>query len=78
MTPAARNSGSGRGADNELMIRQASNHKLYLMIYLFAFGCAGSLLLCRLFSSWVSGGSSLLAMRGLLIAVASLVAKHWL
>ena len=39
-------------------------------IYSFVFGCAESSLLCGLFS--------LIAVHGLLIAVASLVAKHQL
>ena len=41
---------------------------------LFTFGCAGSSLLCGLFSS--CGAWGLLSSRGPLIAVASLVAEH--
>ena len=43
----------------------------------FIYGCAGSSLLCGLFFSLVaeSGGCSVVAMHGLLIAVASPVAK---
>ena len=40
-------------------------------MYLFVYGCAGSLLLCGLFSGAANGGSSLVA--GLLTAVASLL-----
>ena len=43
---------------------------------LFGFGCAGSSLLGRLFSSCGKQGSSLVAMHRLFIAVASLFMKH--
>ena len=46
------------------------------LIYLFTFGCAGSSLLCGLSLVVESEGYSLVAVRGLLIAVASLVAEH--
>ena len=45
--------------------------------FLFFFGCAESSLLCR-FSLVESWGYSLVAVHGLLIAVASLVAEHGL
>ena len=37
---------------------------IYVYIYLFIFGCAGSSLLCRLFCGCVSRGYSLVAKRG--------------
>ena len=53
---------------------------LIYIIYLFIFDCAGSSLLCGLFSSCGErvrrGDSSLVAVRGLLIEVASLIAEH--
>ena len=42
----------------------------------FIWGCAGSLLLGRLFSSCSEQGLLSLMMHGLLIVVASLVAEH--
>ena len=45
-------------------------------IYVFIFGCAGSSLLNGLFSSCDEWGLPFLAVRGLLVTVASLVAKH--
>ena len=45
-------------------------------MYLFIFGCAGSLLLHRLPLVAVSTGYSLVTVCGLLIAVASPVAEH--
>ena len=45
---------------------------------LFIFGCAGSLLVRGLSLVAASGGYSLTVVRGLLIAVASLVAEHGL
>ena len=47
-------------------------------IHLFIFGCSGSSLLCRLFSSCGEGGLLFIAVRGLLIVVASLVAERGL
>ena len=44
--------------------------------YFWGCGCAGSLLLCRLYLVSRSKGYSLAVVRGLLIAVASLVAEH--
>ena len=44
----------------------------------FIFGCAGSSLLCSLFSSCCKRGCSLVAVLGLLIVVASLVAERGL
>ena len=46
----------------------------FLTFYLF--GCSGSLWLLRLFSGCSEGGSSPVAVHGLLIAAASLVAEH--
>ena len=48
----------------------------FLTFHLFIFGCAGSLLLHRLFSRFGSGGHSLVVVLGLLIAVASLFAER--
>ena len=45
---------------------------------LFIFGCTGSSLLCGLSLAAVSRGCSLVAVHGLPIAVASLVAEHGL
>ena len=56
----------------------ASHEYLLSKIILFIFGCAGSLLLCCLFLVVASRGYSLVAVCGLLIAVASLVAQHGL
>ena len=42
---------------------------LFLFYYLFIFSCSGSSLLHGLFSSWVSGGCSLVVIRGLLTVV---------
>ena len=44
--------------------------------YLFIYGCAGSSLLYRLFSSCVNRGYFVLAVLRLLILMASLVAEH--
>ena len=46
------------------------------VVYLFIFGCAGSLLLHRLSLAAVIRGCSVVAMCRLLIAVASLVMVH--
>ena len=54
----------------------ASHEYLLSKIILFIFGCAGSLLLCCLFLVVASRGYSLVAVCGLLIAVASLVAER--
>ena len=43
---------------------------------MFIFGCAGSLLLHRLFPTWSERGLPLLAVCGLLAAVSSPVAEH--
>ena len=43
------------------------------MLLIFYFGCAGSLLLCGLFSGLEAWGYSLVVVRGLLAAVASLL-----
>ena len=52
---------------------------LFYFIYLFIFGCVGSSLLCaRAFSSCGERGLLFIGVRGLLIAVASLVAEHGL
>ena len=49
---------------------------IFLTIYLL--GCAGFPLLCRLFSSCGEQGGSQVAVPGLLIAAASLVAERGL
>ena len=49
-----------------------------ISFYLFIYGCAGFLLLCRLSLVAASRGYSLVAGCGLLIAVASLIAEHGL
>ena len=48
---------------------------IYLFIYLFIFGCIGSLFLRAAFSSCGKWGLVFVAVCGLLIAVASLVAE---
>ena len=51
----------------------------YFLINLFIFVCTGCLLLCAwAFSSCGEGGLLFASVRGLLIAVASLVAEHGL
>ena len=49
-----------------------------LFIHLFIFGCVGSLWLCAALSSCGERGLLFVAVRGLLIAVASLVVEHGL
>ena len=50
---------------------------MFIFIYLFIFGCAGSsFAVCRLSLVVASRGYSLVAVRGLLIAVASVVAEQ--
>ena len=51
---------------------------LYLLIYLFIFDCTGSSLLLGLFLVVASRGSTLVAVRGLLIALAFLAVEHTL
>ena len=51
---------------------------LIYLFYLFIFGCVGSSLLRKGFSSCDEHGLLLVAVRGLLIAVASLVVEHGL
>ena len=51
---------------------------VFLFLYSFIFGCAGSSLLHRLFSSCSEWGLLFVEVCGLLIAVASLVADHGL
>ena len=48
----------------------------FFVNYLLIFGCAGSSLLTGFSLVATSGGYSLVAMHGLLIAVASLIAEH--
>ena len=48
----------------------------YKLIYLFIFGCIGSLLLCTAFSSCGEQGLLFVAVLRLLTAVASPVAEH--
>ena len=50
----------------------------YYKFYLFLFGCAGSLLLCRLSRAVASGGYSVVSVLRLLIAVGCLAAEHQL
>ena len=58
------------------MNTNANLHLLFLFyVILFIFVCAGSSLLFRFSLVVVSRSSSLVAVRGLLIAVASLVAE---
>ena len=52
--------------------------KINLFIHLFIFGCVGSLRLRAAFSSCGERGLLFVAVRGLLIAVASLVVEHGL
>ena len=51
---------------------------LIYLFYLFSFGCVGSLFLHAGFSSCDEWGLLLVAVRGLLIAVASLVVERGL
>ena len=48
----------------------------FFVNYLLIFGCAGSSLLTGFSLVATSGGYSLVAMHGLLIAVASLIVEH--
>ena len=48
---------------------------IYIILLFIYFGCAGSSLLLRLFSS-CGGGLLFIAVHGFLIAVVSLVAEH--
>ena len=52
--------------------------KINLFIYLFTFGCVGSSLLRGAFYSCGEQGLLFIAVHGLLITVASLVAEHGL
>ena len=49
---------------------------ILLKFYLFIYGCAGSLGLCRFFSSCGEQGLLFIAVCRLLIAVTSLVVEH--
>ena len=49
---------------------------LKIILFIFIFGCAESLLLCGLFSSCSEWGLLLVTVSGLLIVVASLVVEH--
>ena len=51
---------------------------LFILFIYFIFGCIGSLLLCGLSLVAAIGGLLFIVVRGLLIAVASLVAEHGL
>ena len=62
---------SGKRSDCSLLLLSFLFFSLYNCIYLFTFGCAGSSLLCRLFSS--CGKQGPLSGCG---AVACFVAKH--
>ena len=48
----------------------------WFVFYLFIFGYAGSLLLCRLFSSCSEPGLLFIALRRLLVSAASFVVEH--
>ena len=58
---------------NRLVIYRYIN---YLFVCVFIFGCMGSSLLARAFSSCGERGLLFIVVRGLLIAVASPVAEH--
>ena len=49
---------------------------IYIYKFFFSFGCAGSSLLLLLSLDAVSGGYPIVAVHGLLIAVASLAVEH--
>ena len=51
---------------------------IFILFYFLIFGCVESSLLARAFSSCGERGLLFVAVRGLLIAVASLVAEHGL
>ena len=53
-------------------------HLTFYYYYLFIFGCAGSLLLVSFSLVVMNRDSSPVAVNGFLVAVASLVAEHWL
>ena len=55
-----------------------SNIILFFLIFNFIFGCIGSSLLCAAFSICSKRGLLFVEVRGLLIAVTSLVVEHGL
>ena len=59
-----------------MLLQMALFHFFKKLIYLFNFGCVGTLLRTRAFSSCGDRGLLFIAVHGLLIAVASLVAEH--
>ena len=61
-----------------VMIVQKALFYLFLKFYLFIFDCVASLLLHGLFPSCRERGLLLVAVHGLLVAVASLVVEHGL
>ena len=61
-----------------IKLAQKYFHTRLKEIILLIFGCAGSSLIPRLYSGVASGGYSPVAVGGLLIVVASLVAENWL
>ena len=67
--------------DEFVLVQPKSGHFFFFLIYLFnliIFGCIGSLLLHVGFSLVEASGSYSVVVRGLLIAVASLVVEHGL
>ena len=61
-----------------ISLKSFQGKDFFLINYLFVFGCVGSSLLRAAFSSCGEWGLLFVAMRGLLIVVASLVAEHGL
>ena len=61
-----------------ISVETSPSPPLTFFFYLFIFGCVGSSLLRAAFSSCGERGLLFVAVRGLLIAVASLVAEHGL
>ena len=59
-------------------LRLALSIAFYIIQILFFFGCVGSFLLHMAFSSCGEQGLLFVVVRGLLIAVASLIAEHGL
>ena len=69
----------GPGGRGRALRAHPSIWKGLAFIYLFIFGCIGSLLLCtRAFSSCGERGVLFVVVHGLLIAVASLITEHGL
>ena len=62
--------------DQTWVHKEVSSHSLFFFLILFVFGCVGSSLMLRRFSSCSEQGLLSIAVHGFLIAVASLVAEH--